>query len=357
MHYYDYTNHPIPQGIADLIQHSKEARIEIFTWQMARMLRFESPEDVQKDLGFYLVNLSSNEAYPIIIGADVASPEWVGSLNPPLDYDGMIRLASEQLVSKEYRKPYSAFMGRDAISEAYAAGTSLRTFEYPAERNGCYKWMIASTLARKCSCGLMAYLLILQHDKYRRELNEMMRMAQRDPLTGIYNRYKLDEIVSCYLANESNPPAVLIEFDLNKFKLINDRYGHSAGDLALKAMTERLEKCFYKRSKEILFRPGGDEFVVFMKNTTEEEATDRLSEMLAEPLRITISGAEQVEFTASAGYSLLTPEDKTYKDVLDRADQALYYVKNNGRIGFAGAFKGPEETKCTIRYDARQEKV
>ena len=350
MSYFDYANHPVSQTITDLIQCSDGVRVEILTWQITRMLQFQSLEDVQKDLGFYLVDLAANAAYPIFIGADVASPEWVQSLNPPLDYDGMICMAEDNLVSEEFVKPYSIFMSRNSILQDFHAGKRLRCFEFPAERGGSYKWMYAATLAEQREDSMIAYLLIMQHDKYRRELNEMMRMAQRDPLTGIYNRYKLDEIVRCYISKERGEPAVLIEFDLNRFKYINDTYGHHTGDLALKAMAERLEKMFYKRGNEVLFRPGGDEFVVFMKHTTAEAAAERLTEMLRGPLRVTVNGTECVEFTASAGFSALIPEDENYKDILDRADQALYYVKNHGRLGFAEAIKHPKGTKCNIRY-------
>lgn len=168
---------------------------------------------------------------------------------------------------------------------------------------------------------------------------DALQLAQKDPLTGICNRAALDEMMQRELshAHRQGSSYALIILDIDHFKAVNDKYGHVIGDCALKAVANMMVKC--KRDGDLLFRYGGEEFVVLMRNTEIEGAG-----LLAERLRSHIethpcscSGAD-LNIRVSIGVSVLQKNDNPVS-LFARADQALYSAKRHGRnrVVVAGA--------------------
>lgn len=160
---------------------------------------------------------------------------------------------------------------------------------------------------------------------------DALQLAQKDPLTGICNRAALDEMLRSEMSHALRQRAdfSLLILDIDHFKTINDRYGHITGDCALKAVTDMVKRC--KRDGDLLFRYGGEEFVVLMRDTDLGGAT-----LLAERIRACIarqgfncSGAE-LGIEVSIGVSTLGESD-TPVSLFSRADQALYQAKKSGR--------------------------
>lgn len=158
-----------------------------------------------------------------------------------------------------------------------------------------------------------------------------LNLAQKDPLTGVYNRAALDETLQREIgfSRRQAGPLSLVILDIDNFKSINDRYGHIIGDCVLKAVAASIQDCM--RSADQLFRYGGEEFVVLMRDTSAKGAC-----LLAERIRKTVeqlpchcSGAD-IPVTLSAGVSTLREED-TALSLFDQADQALYMAKDRGR--------------------------
>jgi diguanylate cyclase (GGDEF)-like protein len=160
---------------------------------------------------------------------------------------------------------------------------------------------------------------------------DALQLAQKDPLTGICNRAALDEMMHREIshARRQNSSCAMVVLDIDHFKAINDRYGHIIGDCALKAIVAMIKNC--KRDGDLLFRYGGEEFVVLMRDTDRDGAF-----LLAERVRryiednaCTCSGTE-LAMTVSLGVSVLQDTD-TPVALFARADQALYSAKRNGR--------------------------
>ncbi len=160
---------------------------------------------------------------------------------------------------------------------------------------------------------------------------DALQLAQKDPLTGVCNRAALDEVLQRELSHARRRQAdcAMLVLDIDHFKHINDRYGHIIGDCALKAIALMTGTC--KRDGDLLFRYGGEEFVVLMRDTDRDGAA-----LLAERIRCYIaenpcrcSGAE-LAMTVSIGVSMLADSD-TAESLFARADQALYRAKHNGR--------------------------
>lgn len=160
---------------------------------------------------------------------------------------------------------------------------------------------------------------------------DALQLAQKDPLTGICNRASLDETLQRELSHalRRDTDCALLILDIDHFKAINDRYGHIVGDCAIRAIAEMTAAC--KRDGDLLFRYGGEEFVVLMRDTDLEGAV-RLAERIREHIEIhpcTCSGAD-LYMTVSIGVSVLQSHDSPVS-LFARADQALYRAKQDGR--------------------------
>lgn len=154
------------------------------------------------------------------------------------------------------------------------------------------------------------------------------QQASTDVLTGIYNRYKFDEVfdVEVKRATLNKTPLSLILFDIDHFKDINDTFGHNIGDKALAEVAAVVSKNI-KRA-DIFARWGGEEFAVLAAHTNIDGA-----KALAEKLRSEIEDMhfeQAVKITSSFGVSELRELDSV-DDLLKRADDALYVAKKNGR--------------------------
>ena len=155
--------------------------------------------------------------------------------------------------------------------------------------------------------------------------------AHKDPVTGVSNRTAMD--TSLYqeidLARRHSQDLSIILLDIDKFKHINDTYGHIAGDTILKRVAESMSVTV--RGSDIIYRYGGEEFVVVLRNTNHEGAM-----LLAERIRADVESMHvnyddfSIQVTLSAGVSSYQSEDTT-KSLLERCDSAMYQAKENGR--------------------------
>ena len=175
---------------------------------------------------------------------------------------------------------------------------------------------------------LISYSMTIFADVFKKEWERIQRRAQRDQLTGLYNRYMLLEVFAEYQEEHNDEPAVVVVLDADKFKGINDTYGHDAGDEALKALTRRMQQVFYNRNQMVLFRLGGDEFAALLKTMNTEQAKSYIERMVKRPVAFE-SGGSEISFTVSVGYTE-TKTDDTLDTALKRADDALYEVKRKG---------------------------
>lgn len=164
-----------------------------------------------------------------------------------------------------------------------------------------------------------------------RSLHQERRRARLDPLTGIPNRISFDERLVEEIERWQrfrNPVCVLV-WDIDRFKVINDTYGHRAGDRVLREVA----KCFESRlrSTDIVARFGGEEFVMLLVGTQLPDAERKANELrlAVANLKFHVRGAP-IRVTVSCGITELRDGDEP-GDVFDRADNALYAAKDGGR--------------------------
>ena len=162
-----------------------------------------------------------------------------------------------------------------------------------------------------------------------------------DSLTGIYNRTKVKEYIDDFVSKDTNMQGVMILMDLDNFKNINDQLGHMEGDLVLKKFAEILITQF--RTSDIVARLGGDEFIVFLPNFISKAGLETKIDHILSIIRQELSSYyEQYNLSVSIGIAYLGGNYKTYEDLYQSADDAMYTAKRGGKNGY---FLGDHQTK------------
>ena len=168
--------------------------------------------------------------------------------------------------------------------------------------------------------------------------NKMTHLAQHDALTGLPNRRRLNLLGPEALARariEGRYLAVLY-LDLDGFKQVNDEHGHAVGDELLVAVTRRLSARL--RLGDILYRQGGDEFIVLMSDIDTPREAERLANRLIESCRAAVGvSGKALSVTVSIGISVFPDDAADLPALILRADRAMYVAKNSGRNGYMRA--------------------
>lgn len=165
------------------------------------------------------------------------------------------------------------------------------------------------------------------------ELQTKLReQAIRDALTGLFNRHYLAEIMSTELsrAQRGNYPVTFMLIDLDHFKEINDQYGHSIGDMVLRAAGNMLS--LHIRQGDFAFRYGGEEFLVIMPGTAPKDAIHRAEQLRADFVALgTTVDNQHIDITASIGVAIYPIDGEKNEEILHYVDEALYQAKGKGR--------------------------
>lgn len=174
------------------------------------------------------------------------------------------------------------------------------------------------------------YLALTYNDIY--ELNTeskklLTQKAEQDSLTGLLNRRSFDQLKK--VLENCSEPITLTVIDVDKFKLVNDKYGHETGDLLLKHVASLLKSSF--RTGDYVIRFGGDEFVIILTGITEEHLyiVEKKLSQINKSLQNPTNDLPPSSLSAGIAYS----EKGFPKDLFSKADQALYQAKSNGRCG------------------------
>lgn len=155
-------------------------------------------------------------------------------------------------------------------------------------------------------------------------------LARHDPLTGLKNRSGFDEEVTGALRKGEKKPFAIIAIDLDKFKAVNDRHGHAAGDAVLQAVARRFSDRIGGRG--YVARLGGDEFSVLLTGGNSRENLTKLAENLVRDTQMPIAYDGQLLLVGgSAGIAQFPEHGKSVHDIMVMADAALYAAKNGGR--------------------------
>ncbi len=343
--------------------------VKLLVWQMAQVLGYEGQIDLAEHALLLLVDYDADTCHPVFIGRHFV----VESLDPESSWNEIVSRLISEAIDEEYKQEVRIFFSEKAARRKFEKQRYYDSINYISRLSNGKKWThciqslfssdlslqdiaasfrtdtvlmrspgiiypeynpsvptVAPIFSSQGSADrknhLISYYLVIEIDAIRKSIESLRYLARHDQLTGLYNRHMMSETVT-------DDPSVVIILDIDNFKGINDTYGHTAGDEALCTIAGRLEAVFWRRERDLVFRLGGDEFLVVMKGASEEDAVSCLKQ-LCEPLCFTTKENQTITITVSAGYAIC---DGDYKDSMKAADAALYYAKGSGKSGFSRA--------------------
>jgi diguanylate cyclase (GGDEF)-like protein/PAS domain S-box-containing protein len=221
-------------------------------------------------------------------------------------------------------------------------------------RDGGHRWVWVESALRPAPSAANAVVLSSRVVEERKRLeDELRRRATHDPLTGLANRALVGQRLTAALARQDAGQVGLLFCDLDKFKAVNDRLGHEAGDELLKQVAARLRRCL--RPGDVLGRFGGDEFVVVLDAVTDLGEVAQVGRRVARALDADFRlRGERVRVSASVGGVLGGRQATTASDMLRDADAAMYAAKDRGP-GLIQVFDDDASHRSLDRLDLRSD--
>ena len=272
----------------------------------------DSPHQRQLSTGPY------EQMQVLAVAADAC--EALGDAAAALGFVRQSHAVYEEMVGRSARARYIALQARHELFETQRERDLARNSQREAEQ--------ARAMLLQLNEALQAQIdeTALLHTK-------LQEQALRDPLTGLHNRRYLFEIAPGLLdlARRQKSNLVVVLLDLDHFKLLNDTYGHHAGDAVLQRFSALLTQML--RRSDVICRHGGEEFVAVMPDITPDGAQTMLTRLLqayqSQPQEVGRRRLPSCSF--SAGIAQFPAHGHTLEQLLSRADKALYTAKARGR--------------------------
>ena len=197
--------------------------------------------------------------------------------------------------------------------------------------NGEYLWCrVYRTLLMDDNNNVVSILgKIVDVDEEMKEKLQLEHKTRTDLLTGLLNKQTFEKEVRDYVDNHSTEGACFVFIDMDHFKDINDRFGHSVGDQVIKETAKKIQLLF--ANFDLVGRFGGDEFCVFVKDIPRDTLIDRLKFAVKKMEQEYVYEGGVVKISASIGAAYCKKEKTVYKEFMDVADAAAYQAKDNGR--------------------------
>ena len=229
-----------------------------------------------------------------------------------------------------------------------AAGVPYSETEFRIrDKTGRYFWCRIRATTQYSSEGqpIKAVGVIVDIDAEKKQRQALIDQAQRDTLTGIYNKAAIDALVEQRMQKGACPGLqALLILDVDHFKAVNDTYGHLCGDSVLSDVAAALKGS--TRSSDLVGRIGGDEFLVYLPEVADEAAVRQKVERMLTAVSCIRPEPGAPPVTCSIGVALFPWGGTDYYHLYKCADQALYSRKNNGRGGYTFYAPSPDEAGC-----------
>lgn len=274
--------------------------------------------------------------YEINVTLDKVMGQQGEQYDSDVTYTRILKEFVRKCVAEEFREEVCEKYSIANLRIRFLSGENNFIQEYKYLRKDKTTFWVACEmhLERDAQNGnLLAFVTVRDIDNKKRKELYLEERAIVDPLTKVYNRSAGTQYIVKALA-EMNPgeTSAFMLLDLDHFKRLNDTLGHMRGDDALKNVAEILMNHF--RKYDIVCRLGGDEFVVFIQRIPIE-VLDRVLTSLLKKMELDYErGDVKVSITISAGVALVPEHGNTFEELYEKADQALYQVKNTTRNAY-----------------------
>lgn len=253
-------------------------------------------------------------------------------------YTDMLILMSQQLIYSEDIAAFVRDYGRTNILRLFEKGECELNTEYRRLlQPGEYVWVrsIINLFREAQTNDVKAFIYVKNIDAEKKKQLELQRQAERDPLTGLYNRSFASKLIDEHLTFAEKPAAsALFIIDLDNFKDVNDYMGHVFGDAVLCELADKLVHIF--RSNDITARIGGDEYIVFLTDGVTPRLVEEKAKDICKAFQVTYQHVGDSKFTISASIGVaFSPHDgNNFQELYAHADISLYSVKNGGKNGY-----------------------
>ncbi len=239
--------------------------------------------------------------------------------------------------SEEAKAFYESFSKENLIA-LYKSGKTGHSLKYRrCMTDGSVRWVRNDFrfLTDPESGHLCVMLSALDIEAEKKVEQEMIRAAEIDEMTGLYNRNATMKQIQKVLESDSDSIHVLMMVDVDNFKHLNDTLGHRTGDEFLIAFSNALKSCF--REGDIVGRIGGDEFFVLMRGVSGVEAVRNKATSIMSSVQNVCSAYPSAGLSASVGVSFYPKNGRTIESLYSRADSALYQAKRKGKNQYSFA--------------------
>lgn len=252
-----------------------------------------------------------------------------------MGYSDTVNFMTRKWIYSDDIEKFTKYAEAENLFKLFQSGKSESSVEYRRLlESGEYAWVSAVTnlLKDEKTDDLIAFVCIRNIDRRKRRQLELEYKAERDALTGLYNKEITGKLVDEHLMSEdSQMGSILFMIDVDNFKEINDNLSHVYGDAVLCELADKLRNIF--SSDDIVGRIGGDEFIAFMKNCDLAEKAKEKAENIIKEFYITYNGLNDEGHTisGSVGIAFYPKDGENFAQLYKSADAALYSAKAKGK--------------------------
>ena len=321
IHFYDTAHKPLQSigMIYDISENYKKERMLKREEKMRNLFMSDA-------MGVYEVNITNDR----VLG------ESAEKYSPDMTYTRILEEFVQKRVAQEFREKICEACSAVHLRTLFASGESNTVQEYKyVQDDGTTSWVSCEIHMERESQSnqLIAFITTRDIDRKKRRELYLEERAVFDPLTKVYNRSAGKQYITKALKEmEPGETSAFMLLDLDHFKQLNDTLGHMRGDDALKDVAEILKNHF--RRYDIVCRLGGDEFVVFIQRIPVE-VLDRVLTSLLKKMELDYEREEvKVSITISAGIALVPEHGSSFEELYEKADRALYQVKNTTKNAY-----------------------
>lgn len=303
------------------------------TEQRATIARYQREIDFNKALSpdiFCTARLNITQELIEEIHTDIAEER---EILEGITFELLLKMLSDMRGIDDHAKEYFAAITCGRIWQLHDSGQRVITYEFLKEIKGKPSWVRFEMHVTKDphNDDLLAFIYFKDIDRQHREMERLKELAKRDQMTGLYNHDTTIDLIKQYLsADGTEGQHALLVIDINRFKAVNDRYGHLQGDLIIVDVAKRIQSVF--RRDDIVGRVGGDEFMVLIKNVSAYEMVEKKICELEEATHFVFKNSTtDAEIGCSIGMALYTGSEMDFDELYRMADAAMYAVKERKR--------------------------
>ncbi|MEG1868886.1 MAG: GGDEF domain-containing protein [Clostridiales bacterium] len=266
-----------------------------------------------------------------------ASGYWLNNIEANLKANPVELLGKSinKIIYPDDRESIREFFDRKNLFNGFIHGKTEKEAEYRIIHNNKPKWISITVemVADPYTENILIYVLFRDIDKTKTKEINILKQAQTDGLTNLYNRAAIEEKIKDTLKNKTSQMYGLAIIDVDNLKEVNDTLGHIQGDHAIIAFADILGNYF--GDDDIVGRIGGDEFIVFLKNYQNKKEIQATMDILIKKLSSLHTGENNnYHLHGSIGIALRNSLDDSFESLYKKADTALYFVKRHGKNNY-----------------------